>query len=116
MLVREAATIWMSSMAMKKPTHMTAKAKVFLPGERSAEVASPAVAAGVVAPGRSTETADGASEVVAGGIAAAADPDARVSVAIAVAGWRRLVRGDGCRGHGNRSHAADCGGRGRAAH
>ena len=36
-------TIWMSSSAMKKPTHITAKAKTLRPGDSSAGSAAIAV-------------------------------------------------------------------------
>jgi hypothetical protein len=81
MSLREAATIWMSSMAMKKPTHMMAKANVFLPGESSAGAAA--------LPGPLAPVADAVAESappVAGGgagVVAPAGPDTRVSVAMA---------------------------------
>src|SRR5215813_10424226 len=51
MLASDAATIWMSRMAIKKPTHMMAKAKVFLPGDNSAGAAEGSWAAGPEAVG-----------------------------------------------------------------
>src|SRR6185369_6962034 len=86
MSLSEAATIWMSSMAMKKPTHMTAKANVFLPGERSAApVGSPAPATyalAVCAPPAPGARAD----------AAAPDPDTRVSVAMSSSNLQRQLQ------------------------
>src|SRR5262249_37247587 len=51
MLASDAATIGMSRMAIKKPTHMMAKAKVFLPGDNSAGAAEGSWAAGPEAVG-----------------------------------------------------------------
>jgi hypothetical protein len=58
MSLREAATIWMSSRAMKKPTHMTAKAKIFLPSESSA-MPGAAVAGGSGASAAGVRACDG---------------------------------------------------------
>src|SRR6187402_3917577 len=98
MSFREAATIWMSNRAMKKPTHMTAKAKIFRPSESSPRPGAAGAGAGVevARPGDVAEAgagvevarpgavAEAGGEAPKAGAAGVGPGDGRVSMAMAL--------------------------------